>query len=79
MPRGSSSVSRTDWEGHFKFTVRKTPHSYGRGSWVVGTKSWVVGRGYKVVGRGSWVVGRGSWIVEGICVAKTNDEQQSRT
>ena len=46
----------------------------------------VVGRGYKVVGRGSWVVvtkswvvGRGSWIVEGICVAKTNDEQQSRT
>ena len=37
--------------------------SYGRGSWVVGTKSWVVGRGYKVVGHGSWVVGRGSWVV----------------
>ena len=25
--------------------------SYGRGSWVVGTKSWLVGRGYQVVGR----------------------------
>ena len=29
--------------------------SYGRGSWVVGTKSWVVGRG-------SWVPSRGSLL-----------------